>query len=274
MRRTFEHFHLSLKPNYPLFEPHFVQRDEWLRQIFAESFHFVHYGKTFTWVPVSTREVIVGKIMRQNLEEKFLPPEQRGKEVKEREWYGAIVVIDPTKHVDGQKAAVERRRQVGKANAVLASLLIEASKRVHAVYTIEAERVWDVGHFNNWASAHGFRVKKIRFDFVVPNMWDTTGELEEELRAIGSTTKAQKVRVEFGGQGIVETNNVIIEQAVEYSARGSGRVVARSEDDDVFDSEGSPTVVSLEEVPDVSDIDEGELGTWSDRILGREKGPV
>lgn len=272
MSRTFEHFHLSLKSRYPLFEQELASRESWLREIFSEQFEFTHRNEAFTWVPAAPAAVIVGKVLRRSIEEKFLGPDQGGRETRGPEWRGAIVVIDPTTHEDGQKAAVERQRRVGTPSAILASLLMTASTRLEDIYTIEAKRIWNQREFITWAGAHQNRVKKIEFDFVVPNMWGVTSELEDELEQVGDLTKAQKVKVVLHGEAGVETDNDVVGQAVEYSARGSGRVKAVAEDNDVFNSEGKATVVTLEEIPEVADLSGEELNVWSSRILGREEG--
>lgn len=271
MRRTFELFHLSLKSRSPLFETVSQSREDWLRVILADQFQFDHRTEPFTWLPVSVDEVIIGKVMRESLERKFLPPEEGGDEVEGEEWRAAIVVIDPAGHEDGQKASVERRTRVGRPRAILASLLEETARRGDGLYSIEAKQIWDVGEFFAWASARGNIVRHIKFDFVVPNMWGASSDLEKDLKETGESTGAQKVQVELRGPDGVRTDNDLVREGVEYAARGSGIVSAKSQDNESFNSSGKAKVEKLKGMPDISRLRGEELTRWVRRILGREQ---
>lgn len=270
MRRVFEYFHLSLKETHPLFPEPEETRESWLRGMLSTRFTFLHRGNEFTWLPNEPSPYIVGKVMRTHIEDALLPPDLGGGETEEELWRGAIVIVDPGAHKDGQLAAVEKRRDVGTPSAILTALLKAASLQADGTFTVEAKQIWDSADFFVWAEAKGNVVAYIKFDFVVPNMWGVNNRLEEDLRQTGDTTGAQKVKVELGGEGGVKTNNELVRTGVEYAGRGSGSVTAKAQDNDTFTSKSRGRTTTLDDVPDVSTLRKRRLVAWANRILGRE----
>jgi hypothetical protein len=266
--KTFELFHLNLQPRESLFAPH-LTREQWLRNAFSRSFEFAHRNKTFHWVPAELDvPEIIGTVARQHLKLHHLTPDEGAAETLSEEWQGAIVVIDPTSHDDGQKLAFEIDATIGRTEAVLASLAAHINETRDAAYDIEPKAIWTEREFWAWAVAHSNLVKKITFDFAVPNMWNSASNLEEELRELGAETGAIKAKVGLESPDGVKTDSQQVTDAVQYSAQGAGDITAVAINGDKFRSHKSRKMSKLLAMP--ADGIEG-LSKWVQKILGREQ---
>lgn len=246
-----------------------MTREQWLRNAFSRSFEFAHRNKTFHWVPTSLEAPeIVGTVARQHMKAHHLTPDEGAAETISEEWQGAIVVIDPTSHDDGQKLAFEIDATIGRTEAVLASLAAHINETRDATYDIEPKAIWTEREFWAWATAHSNLVKKITFDFAVPNMWSSTSNLEEELRELGRNTGAIKAKVGLESPDGVKTDSQQVSDAVQYSAQGAGDITATAINGDKFRSHKSRKMSKLLAMP--ADGIQG-LTTWVQKILGREQ---
>lgn len=266
----FDLFHLSLiEPRSPLFARS-LKREDWLREAFSKRFQFIHSGNELHWVPASDiGDLLFGRVDRQVKHEHHADPEQGGHEIASFEWQGAIVIIDPTHHVDGQKVAFETDRVVGATRSLLVSLLQAINSNLEAPYHIESKPIFDADDFWAFAREHENLVKRITFDFVVPNMWVTTSSLDEDLRDTGHTTGAQKVRTALISDDGVVADSEPVKIGVEYAARGGGSFSAKSLNGAVFSSTETQKKTSIPAAP-VGQIEE-YLKRFVGRILGREQ---
>lgn len=177
----------------------------------------------------------MGLIQKTKIHELHEPPEKGGREISKEEWQGAYVIVDPTHHDEGQRIAVEND-VVGRPSALIKSLSRYINLHDEAPYQIEIEPLWDASRFWAFASIHGNIMKKIEFDFVVPNMWDTEGDLDADLRDTGNITGAERVSVGFRSEHGVSTDNQKVREGVEYAERGAGTLAARAMDGSRFRS--------------------------------------
>lgn len=238
MSRTFDLFHLSLigREQRDLFVPERT-REQWIRVSLSEPFSFVHRRREFHWVPKSWIEGdVIGIVERLTSHPKHRSPAEGGAEVVEQEWQGAVVVVDPTTHELGQRVALEQDRDVGAPRAVLSSLLTHINYRTDAPFTIEMRPVWEGDTFWAFANKHNNVLRRITFDFVVPNMWGATKNLDRELRGTGEDTGAQTVKVTLGGTDGVKADSQRVRDGVEYGERGGATITARAIDGDKYSS--------------------------------------
>lgn len=272
MSRTFELFHISLKERAQI--DMFVgsmSREESIRAAFAEGLQFVHFKKDFYWVPkkVDGGDVI-GIVERQKPRKQHRPPEQGGAEFVDSEWQGAVVIIDPTAHEDGQRVAFEFDQDVGKPWTILEDI-IDAINSKHIIpYIMEVKPIFDGNDFWAFASKHNQVVKKITFDFVVPNMWGTKKKLDKELKGTGDDTGAQKVKITLDGADGVKADSQRVKDGVEYAQKGGASISATALDGDKFRSTDKITSTRVGE----EDLEEADSVTiWqklANRILRRE----
>jgi hypothetical protein len=99
------------------------------------------------------------------------PPEAGLSDIDREQWIAAAVVIDPTHHADGQKAAFEVKQTVGSPLAVFRSLAQHLNERApKEPYFIEVNPVVDPETFWEFEEANRGEITNIEFDLVAPNM--------------------------------------------------------------------------------------------------------
>ncbi len=269
--KRFTLFHLSLKERQqPTFDTFMGSREEWLRFALKDRLTFNHWGKEeLHWLPLEHGgRHILGLLQRTRRHGFHRPPDEGGEEVETEEWQGAYVLIDPTHHEDGQKAAVEND-VVGAPRALLKSLVSHLNSRLDHPYLIAIEPLFDGGEFWKFSSEHGHVMRAINFDFVVPNMWRTDKALEKDLEETGKVTGAQRVRFGLESQDGVSTRNEQVETGVNYVERGAGTLSAKAMDGERFVSTKRPKTTTITNFGGTkSDIAEF-FERFKDRILGR-----
>lgn len=273
MTKTFELFHLSLLQALQgsiWTEP--MSREAWLRKAFGETFIFHHRGRPFHWVPAPHKGTeIVGTVARTRKRVHHKPPEEGAIEVIDDEWQGALVLVDPTHHDDGQKMAFEQDVSVGKPWPVLQSLFATVNARQEAPYAIEPKPIWDEATFWGWATAHGNLVRRITFDFVVPNMWGSSSDLDDELKALGDDTNARTAKVTLENPEGVKTDSQHVQDGVDYAARGGGELTARAKNGDKYTSTKRVRKSMLPASPEELAQGLKALTKWFPRLLGRNE---
>lgn len=154
MSGVFELFHLSLheKVQGDLFEQEIkFTREQWLRHAFNSIFAFDHRGKKIHWVPsVTDANVIGGNLVRSHNRIRHKPPEEGGVEELASEWQGAILLIDPNHHDDGQKIAFEKDPTLGSPESVLRSMCLHINYMPKSCFVIEPQPI-----FNEKTSGNG-----------------------------------------------------------------------------------------------------------------------
>lgn len=275
--RKFTLFHFSM---IPITQTTFTMRtddtrEDWLRHALKDKFEFGHLGgSTLYWVPQGTAdECIVGLVQKTKIHELHDPPEKGGGEITREEWQGAYVMVDPTHHDEGQRIAVEND-VVGRPAALIKSLARYLNQREEAPYQIEIEPLWDASRFWAFAQSHDNVMKRIDFDFVVPNMWATESDLDADLRDTGNVTGAERVSVGFRSDHGVSTDNQKVREGVEYAERGAGTLSARAMDGTRF---RSTKTLLVSKIPAVKAGAEGMVkyfGGLKRTILHRGKSPT
>lgn len=247
-------------------------REEWLRFSLRDGFTFSHRKGELHWVPQGEENgSIVGLIQRSIKHARHEPPELGGAEVIADEWQGAYVIIDPTHHGDGQKAAVENDYKSGKPAALMNSLAAAINSRPDARYHIAIEPLFDADGFWQFAARHGYVMKWINFDFVVPNMWGTRGDLDRDLRDTGKQTGAQRVVVRLKGEDGVSTQNEKVKEGVEYVEKGAGTLTAKSLDGQPYNSNDTLKTTGVPAPEGTPAEKRTYFARLKDRILGREQ---
>lgn len=271
--RQFNLFHLNL---IPVSEPTFdtrddLNREEWLRTVLSKGFTFpYHGGDLLYWVPQEeVEELIVGIIEKSQERLQHLPPEKGGAEISREEWQGAYVIIDPTHHEDGQKMAVEKDI-VGTPATMVRYLAKHINSREERPYELEPAIIFDSDDFLNFLKENGPLLKWVKFHFVVPNMWDTAGTLDQELKETGEETGTEELDVTFKSRRGLRGDSNRVTEGVDYAARGAGSVRARSTTGRQFRSDKSPMTTQIESEQESVDLGGSAwIKNFWRRILGR-----
>lgn len=237
---TFELHHLSLTERHQpgLFDAK-LEKAAWLRKAFGDQRAFEHRSIQYHWVPYGvTREdgPVVGVIERLYPLQHYEAPEAGGKPMSTDVWQGAVIIIDPEHHSDGQKLAFERGTKVGQPLAVLSSLVGALNEIPDAPYIIAVKAIWDEQSFQTFARRHANTVRSITFDFVVPNMFDLSGKLDEKLKQVGEDTGAQHVKLTLESPDGVNVDAPEVQAGVTYGAQGQATLTAVAMDGDRYSS--------------------------------------
>jgi hypothetical protein len=225
----FHLFRLSLTPRErDLFTPDPPEREEYLRDLLSQEQRFEHWNNPFVYVPAEAPfPFILGQIGRPIIREENLPPDQGFALAQREAWRAAVIAIDPRAHSDGQKVSFSRDEVVGDPFAVLRSFIKHLNEVVSsAPYHIEVEPIFNTASFWTFAEQHKGEVTRVKFEFVTPNMFGSSDELSEELRAFRKEERAQKVAVQVQSSDGLNTDTPKIRESVEYAGKGAGKVIA------------------------------------------------
>jgi hypothetical protein len=247
----FQLFRLSLTPrdrDLFTFDQEPPSREGYLRTVFTQGHDFEHRGNLFVYVPApeQPKPFIIGQVGRPHLREENLPPEQGFRLAQHEAWRVAVFAFDPRAHDDGQKVSFSRDTLVGEPPAVLDAFLKNLNQ-ADGPYRMEIEPIFNTRTFWVFAEEHKNLIHSLRFEFVTPNMFGLTDNLDEELRDIRTKERAQLVDVKFRSQDGLNTNTDRIREGVEYAGRGTGRVIASSKDGAHFNSRDQAETVTIEE---------------------------
>lgn len=277
MAGVFELFHLSLLEvrQLGLFEdgPR-PTREEWLRQVFNSRFEFQHRSVICHWVPDHTDPTfIAGNVVRSHPRRHHVSPEEGAFEVVSEEWQGAIVLIDPVDHPDGQKVSFERDSTLGEPRAVLQSLIASINATPTAPYVIEPKPIFNEARFWSWAAAHEYRLKRISFELIAPNMFGSKSALDEDMKYLGESGVSKvKITMDEGTrpEGI-DAQNDQIKQGVDYAAQGGGSITAKAKNGDSFASTNNTKTTTLPATPADRSGGIKAITKWFPKLLGREQ---
>lgn len=275
MSEYFQLFRLAVIPrqHFDMFAGERLTREQTLRRAFNREYVYKYNGIDYHYVPGDNlgSELIIGRIGRQYTLDENKPPSEGFQETQRTTWKAAYIVVDPFDHSDGQKAAVEIDFQVGGASALLLGLLREINRlRVDQHYTIEAAPIVNTSSFWEFAAQNKGSVTSIKFEFVVPNMFGTKDQLNDDLRSLRDREKAKRVSVTLHSPEGLNTDTERTRESVEYIDRAGGVIRAKAK--------GRKTYLSTEQekrtrVP--GDADDGEepfarIRRLALKIVGRE----
>lgn len=238
---VFELFHLSLhtKKQSELFSQRVITREEWLREVFSSGFKFKTKKNEIHWVPEKIDGVLItGRLIKNHARRRNRPPEEGAVEEIVDEWQGSIFVLDPTKHSNGQKVAFERDNTLGKFVSVMNRLAEYLNSLENSPFIVEPKPIFNKESFWKWAETYDFRLKKINFEFITPNMFDVKSDFDKEMEEFGQygvSRVAMSMTDGNRGSGI-DARGKQIENAVEYAAQGGGKINAKSRNGEVFSS--------------------------------------
>lgn len=231
MSERFDLFRFSLLPKeqMDLLTPFDSTREAYLRNIFSSRIQFQHYKTAFQYVPSQISGEIVGRVGRLVINEENLPPDIGLEEAKREMWKAAVIVIDPTEHIDGQKVALEWDPKVGKTDPVMTSLTRAINEQnPTAAYHLEVSPISEASTFWEFARENKGAITTLSFTFVAPNMFGGIDNITEEMRQFRDEERAQRVSIALKSSEGIETDTEKIRNSVEYTSRGGGEITARA----------------------------------------------
>lgn len=203
-------------------------REQWLRQVFGQRIVFRHYRSEMHYVPSheAHASLIIGRIGKSTHVEENEPPEAGMGEIERESWIAAAVIIDPVKHADGQKAAVQER--VGKPSAIFKSLVRHINESGSHPYIIEANPIVDPATFWEFEAQNRGEITSITFDLFPPNMFGIRSELDREMKDLHKEEHVHEATLQLKSPDGLVLNTERTKQTVEYTLEGGGNIRAKT----------------------------------------------
>jgi hypothetical protein len=233
----FEMMRLSLvrRPQADAFERHTPDgseftREAWLRDVFGRDIQFQHRGEPFHYSPDGTpqpRGPIVGRIGRKIIVPENKPPEAHLAPTEREAWRAAIVIIDPTHHPDGQKAAVEHLPSIGRPVAIMESLGAQVSTPSDP-FILEVNAIVPSNSFWEFVDANKGQITSVQFEFVAPNMFGEADDYDSEMRDMHAQERAQRAKLKLESKDGLNLDTKRIHRAVDYTIKGAGSTEAKT----------------------------------------------
>jgi len=252
----FELFHLSLAERQDLFVRRqgggaSYDRESWLRELLSARIEFIHRTEHFCYVPVDAPKhieepLIFGRIGRQVLSDENAPPDEGFEDVVRDAWKASVLIIDPRKHSDGQKAAFQCRPGVGSPFSILKSFLMHVSTAIEdAPFFIEAKHITDPSGFWDFVRQHDGEITSITLEFVAPNMFGIGDDYDKEWEELKANEKALRVKNQIESEYGLNPCTPRVEKAVEYASKGGGEISAKTRSGKKFNSKSKVKKISV-----------------------------
>lgn len=251
-----ELFHLSLAYNTNLFAARNkdgspLEREDWIRKVFSERIEFFHRGSKYHYIPHQspidvTEPLLFGRIGRKVTAEENAPPEEGLEDVRRDSWKASSVVIDPRKHDDGQKLAMQSRKGVGAPFSVLKSLMFHISYNIiDAPYFVEIRPLTDPSGFWDFVEQNEGEITSITLEFIAPNMFGIGDRMDEEWEDLKANEHAVRATTTIENENGLNPNTERVKKAVDYASKGGGSVSARTRRGKRYNSKKRTRKVSI-----------------------------
>jgi hypothetical protein len=219
-------------------------REEWLRLYFSEERVFDHRGKSFLFVPAQDAPIsvspnlIVGYIARERLLSERTPPSAGFEPTEHGSWQGALLVVDPTPHEDGQKLALEVRAEIGKPASVLNSMAsgMRTSSDHPPPFDVQIHPIAEMHSFWRFAEQHAYQINWITFDVAPPNMFGGADDFSRELRALRDKNRVNRVKSTLTSETTIDIQQTNMKEVVDYTEVGAGSIKARTTGNHFYNS--------------------------------------
>lgn len=235
----FELFHLSLVPKANLFSAKeatgdIPSRESWIKTSFSKKIEFPHRREVYHFIPVDQKiggseSLLIGRIGRKVSYDENTPPEQGLEDLRRDGWKACSIIIDPRKHEDGQKIAMQVRTGLGAPSSVLRSLMIFLSENVFdSPYIFEIRPLTDASGFWDFVTENEGQITSITLEFIAPNMFGIGDDMDREWESLRANEKAVRATTKIENEHGLNPRTPRVRKAVEYASKGGGSVSART----------------------------------------------
>ncbi|MGH1417549.1 MAG: hypothetical protein ACRBCJ_01690 [Hyphomicrobiaceae bacterium] len=243
-------------------------REEWLRYYFSEQREFEHQKQDFAFIPEHNigmnkpEHLIIGYIARPRVVAERAPPSDGFHPVEHQSWRGALIVIDPTSHKDGQKIALEHRSDIGKPISVLKSLARSMSVGDEPPpFDVQIDPIVEASSFWNFAEQNDFNINWLSFDAAPPNMFGGAGDYKDEMRMLREKNRVNRVKTTMTSDTTIDVLAGNIKEVVDYTEMGAGSIRARTADNKTYNSKNYIKQDSIDAEYDSEDF-WSKIGEW------------
>ena len=160
---------------------------------------------------------------------------------------------------------------IGNPNAILKSLFDHINRTDRCPFVIVSHPILDDSSFWEFAKKNDYRMKRITFDFVVPNMWDTPSNLLKELNQVRADTGSETVKTTFSAKDNINIkDSEIIRVGVEYATKGGASIAAQSDKGEQYYSNKKTKKVKINEERNSSEDQSPFLRRIVERLFSHE----
>lgn len=222
-------------------------REEWLRDVFGREIDFQHRGEAFHYSPELEQDLggaVAGRIGREVTTAENESPAGHLAPKKHRTWKAAAVLIDPTHHEDGQKAAIEHAPTIGKPVAIFESLAAQINANPEP-FILEANAIVPSETFWNFVKNNEGEITSVEFEFVAPNMFGEADDYDSEMRDMQKHEKVQKAKLRIENKDGLNLQTNRVRQAADYANKGAGSTRAVTKKRKKYNSKEKAQKVSI-----------------------------
>lgn len=225
-------------------------REQWLRDVFSRQHEFMHRGHTFHYRPATDPgeavpgNLLVGRIGRQIIVDENAPPEAGFEDTERPSWRASYVMIDPTSHPDGQKAAMGHLPTVGAPLAVFGAL-VDYLNNADAPFTIEVHAIVPKDSFWEFVNEHSGAITWVQFEFVAPNMFGPADDYDREMRDMKEQERVQKAKMSIESRDGLQLYTPRVRRAVDYTEKGTGSIRAKAKNKKTYNSRAKAKRVNI-----------------------------
>lgn len=267
----FELVRLSMLPRTDLFaraadDGTPFTREGWLRDIFSKEMDFQHRGELFHFSPDGSEPsgpLIVGRIGRKVTSAENEPPTGHLAPTKRDIWKAATVLLDPTHHADGQKAAVQHDVTIGRPVALLESLAAHINA-LHEPFIVETNAIVPSDTFWNFVKLNEGEITSVEFEFVAPNMFGEADDYDDEMRSMQANEKIQKAKLKLESKDGLSLNTTRVQRAADYANKGAGSIQARTKKGKKYSSKEKAQKITIPN----KDVAKSGISSLISRIFG------
>ncbi len=223
-------------------------RETWLRYFFSEQREFQHRNQPFVFLPAPEAskfippKLIVGWVARSRTVAERTPPNAGFEPTEHKSWRGALIVIDPTEHSDGQKIGFEKNADIGKPLPILKSLV--GSMKVGMdppPFDVQVHPIVEESSFWKFAKKHDFQIDLITFDVAPPNMFGGKDELSNELRQLRDRNRVNRMKATLTSDTTIDVQQENLREVIKYTEMGAGDIRAKTKSNIRYNSKNHVT---------------------------------
>jgi len=204
-----------------------ITRQDFLKRVLSKRLDFKHESREYTFLPSANlrfeETVLSGFIGRKVSQAVNAGPDDAFAKTTAEFYRASFFVIDTRQ--GEQIGALEKRNDVGKADRVLASLMVAARKsfgKEHTWHT-DIEYITNPDTFWNVVDQNRGRITKLEFEFLPSNGlkgFDAWKDFDKALKK-EANAKASGYSLK-NDEGQLEPEGAEVEAAVEYASEGGG----------------------------------------------------
>lgn len=221
-------------------------RRDFLIWAFSQKWEIDRYhNRPVTYYPGKQEgDLIMGHIARKSVEDHFDGPDTGFSPKAVEYWEKSAVILNLEK--DQQVIGVQYNEEIGSPRSRLNEIILKINAASGPNdYKIDFFPLHAKRNFYEAVERQAEPVTTIEFTYVVPNVFGGSGEVKKALEKYKDGAKARTVKIALNNPAGLDVKDPLIEEGVEYVAKGGGEVKAKVGKRVVYDSSAKQEVTTL-----------------------------